>query len=106
MALSSINRQSWGKCQIKTEALLNFSATLQVDLETIRYPINAEEVGRTELENPSPNWNARTAVCLVIPIRSATGTINGMVTAACPAPDVMTQFTSDCAKNIPTAFKD
>ena len=45
-------------------------------------------------------------VCLVMPIRSATGTIRGMVTAAWPVPEVMTQFTKDWAKNIPTAFKD
>ena len=73
-------------------------------METIRYPINAEEVGRTELENPSPNWNASSAVCLDTPTRSDTGIISGIVTAACPVPDTITQLISDWHINIPTAF--
>ena len=73
-------------------------------LDTARYPISDDDIGSTELEKPSPNWNASTAVCLDTPTRSDTGIIRGIVTAACPVPDTITQLISDWHINIPTAF--
>ena len=39
-----------------------------------------------------------------MPTRSETGTISGIVTAAWPVPDTITQFINDWHKNIPTAL--
>ena len=44
-------------------------------------------VGAITFVKASPNWKARTAVCLVIPIISAKGAIIGIVIAAWPEPD-------------------
>jgi hypothetical protein len=35
----------------------------------------------------SANWKAKTAVCLVIPTRSPSGAMMGMVRAACAVPE-------------------
>ena len=40
------------------------------------------DVGERELEIPSPSWKASTAVCLVMPTRSANGAIMDKVSAA------------------------
>ena len=61
---------------------MNLSHLLYGIFDTARYPISDDDIGSTELENPSPNWNASTDVCLDIPTRSETGTISGIVTAA------------------------
>ena len=47
----------------------------------------AADVGQNIFENPSPNWNASTAVCLVSPMASARGAMIGIDVAACPEPD-------------------
>ena len=46
-------------------------------------------VGQIRLENPSPNWYASTATCLFTSVRSASGTIIGIMAVACPEPDGM-----------------
>ena len=63
-----------------------------------------DDIGSTEFENPSPSWKASTAVWRDMPTKSETGTISGIVTAAWPVPDTITQFINDWHKNIPTAF--
>ena len=67
----------------------NFNQLVNGIFAKLRTAISIPEVGITILENPSPHVNAKTAVCLVIPIKSASGAINGIVTAACPEPDGM-----------------
>ncbi len=57
-----------------------------------------------KLQNPSPKLKASTAVCLLIPIRSATGTIIGIVVAACPEPLVIKKLITTCIKNIAGAW--
>ena len=68
-----------------------------------RTPMSTYCVGIRILLNPSPNWKASTATCLLTPTRSASGAIIGMVTKACPLPDGMKKFARLCTKNIPTA---
>ena len=46
-------------------------------------------VGMTQFVNPSPNWKACTATCLVIPVKSAIGTMIGITAAAWPEPEEM-----------------
>lgn len=45
---------------------MNLSHLLYGIFDTARYPISDDDIGSTELENPSPNWNASTDVCLDI----------------------------------------
>ena len=49
-------------------------------------------VGMTQFVNPSPNWKACTATCLVIPVKSAIGTIIGITAAAWPEPEEMKKY--------------
>ncbi|CDA92582.1 unknown [Firmicutes bacterium CAG:238] len=55
------------------------------------------------LDKPSPNWNARTAVSLVMPRRSAIGAMIGMDTAAWPEPDGMKKLRIVCITSIAIA---
>ena len=68
--------------------------------------IVAADVGQNRFENPSPNWNANTAVCLVSPIASANGAIIGIDVAACPDPDGIKKFIIFWTTTIPTAAID
>ena len=63
----------------------------------------AMTVGQNILENPSPNWNASTAICLCMPMESARFAIIGMDTAACPEPDGMKKLRMFCTMTMPTA---
>ena len=47
----------------------------------------------SKLQRPSPNWYAWTQTCLVIPARSARGTIRGITIAAWPAAEGIKIFT-------------
>ena len=55
------------------------------------------------LAKPSPNWNASTAVCRLMPTRSASGAMIGMVTNAWPLPDGMKKLITSCTSIMPTA---
>ena len=54
--------------------------------------INSPFVGMIIFENPSPNTYASTEVCRVTPIRSASGTIKGIETNACPDAEGIKKF--------------
>lgn len=51
-------------------------------LAIARIPIKTPEVGTIRFVIPSPSWNASTAVCLEIPMRSLKGAMMGIVRAA------------------------
>ena len=65
-----------------------------------RAPIRVPAVGYRQLEKPSPNWKAWTATCLVMPTRSAMGTIKGITAAAWPDPDGIRKLISRLAMNM------
>ena len=54
--------------------------------------IRIPEVGIIMFEKPSPQVKAKTAVCRVMPSKSAKGAISGIVTAAWPEPDGIKNF--------------
>ena len=90
----------------KTSIIRN-SGVINLYHLSIGNPINphsvATAVGQNMLENPSPNWNASVAVCLVTPSISASGTMIGIEVAACPLPDGMKKFVKFCTTNINNA---
>ena len=69
----SINKQP-NAVHIRKSGIINLSHLLYGIFDTARYPISDDDIGSTELEKPSPSWNARTAVWREIPTRSDTGT--------------------------------
>jgi len=56
---------------------------LLIPMAAIKYP----DVGVKRLMIPSPRVKAKTAVCLVTPMKSASGAMMGIVTAALPEPE-------------------
>ena len=62
-------------------------------------------VGMTQFVNPSPNWKACTATCLVIPVKSAIGTMIGITAAAWPEPEEMKKLIRALARNMKPAPK-
>src|SRR5699024_8490690 len=62
-------------------------------------------VGVRILDMASPIWKAKTAVCLVTPVKSANGVISGIVKAARPLPEGTTKFIRFCVTYIPIAVK-
>ena len=78
----------------------HFAYFVQSVFAIAREPIRVPAVGKRQLEKPSPNWNACTATCLVMPARSATGTISGITAAACPEPDGIKRLINRFATNI------
>ena len=60
--------------------------------DNVKTPIVIPDVGIIILLKPSPNWKARTAVCLVTPTISASGIIIGIVRAALALPDGTKKF--------------
>ena len=68
-----------------------------------RIAIRTPFVGIIMFENPSPDINARTAVCHVIPYKSASGTIKGMETIAWPEAEGIKKFNNVWKKYIPSA---
>lgn len=62
-------------------------------------------VGMTQFVNPSPNWKACTATCLVIPVKSAIGTMIGITAAAWPEPEEMKKLIKALARNMKPAPK-
>ena len=60
-------------------------------------------VGTIMFVNPSPNWNARTAVCCGTPVSVASGDMIGIVTKACPDPDGMKKLQTDWTSSMPMA---
>ena len=79
------------KNNIANNGRTNFSHFVYGTFAIASTAIKMPDVGITIFENPSPQVNAKTAVCLVIPIRSDRGAIKGIVTAACPEPDGIKQ---------------
>ena len=62
--------------------------------------INAELVGMTQLQKPSPKLKARMAVCRVMPMMSARGSMIGITAAAWPEPEGITVLISRLAMNM------
>ena len=52
----------------------------------------AHAVGQKRLENPSPNWKASTAICLLMLSKSASGIMSGIDVTACPLPEGIKRF--------------
>jgi len=77
---------------IANKGKTNFNHFTNGILAIARTAISVPEVGMIWFENPSPHVKANTAVCLVIPSRSESGAIKGIVTAACPDPDGIKKF--------------
>lgn len=65
-----------------------------------RAPMRVPAVGYRQLEKPSPNWKAWTATCLVMPTRSAMGTIKGITAAAWPDPEGIRKLIRRLAMNM------
>lgn len=64
---------------------------------TIAIPIiaiNTPFVGMIMFEKPSPDIKASTAVCRVMPNKSAKGTIKGIETIACPDAEGIKKFSN------------
>ena len=57
-------------------------------------------------EKASANWKQRTAVCLVTPTTSARGAMIGIVSAACPEPELTMKLIIVCTTNMPAAAND
>lgn len=81
--------------QTKNSGKTNFTHLTKGTFAKLRTAIKIPEVGIIIFEKPSPLVNANTAVCLVIPMRSASGAISGIVTAACPEPEGIKKFKDD-----------
>ena len=73
----------------------NFTQVPQSNLATPKIAINNPEVGTIKLVNPSPNWKAKTATCLVTPNKSDNGAMIGIVNAACPDPETTKKLKQD-----------
>ena len=54
----------------------------------------ANAVGHKMFERPSPNWKARTATWRLMPKRSASGAMIGILVAAWPEPDGIRKLSS------------
>lgn len=65
--------------------------------------IGVMAVGHIMLERPSPNWKARTADCLEIPIKSDRGAMIGILVTAWPEPDGMKKLRPVCTRNMAIA---
>jgi hypothetical protein len=64
-----------------------------------RTPMVTAEVGRMGFTN-SHSWKAKTAVCRVIPTRSARGAMMGMVRAAWAVPEWMKKLITAWMRNM------
>ena len=61
---------------------MNFNHFIKGTFARLNTAIRIPEVGIIIFEKPSPQVDAKTAVWLVMPIKSAIGAIRGIVTAA------------------------
>lgn len=105
MALAIIKNTIPVPIQININGHMNLNHFSYGTLPIDRYPINTAEVGMIEFVKPSPNWNAITAVCLVIPNKSDSGIIIGIVAEACPLPEGIKKFIIICTIYIPITDK-
>ena len=67
---------------IKKSGNTNFTHFINGTFARLNTAIRIPEVGIIIFEKPSPQVKAKTAVCLVMPTRSAKGAMSGIVTAA------------------------
>ena len=103
MSTATINSTNAITDQMMNSGRNHFAHLIHDTLATAKLAINGPDVGYKTFENPSPNWNARTLTCLVIPIISASGVCIGIIIAACPLPEGTKKLKIEFITNIPSA---